>query len=248
MIAPASNPRAAVIGVLLRSLAVLVACGSPLSSQESRPATPANPSSVQDFEAADATREPYQRATDLVSALQVSPGDWAADVGASAGYYSMRLSRIVGSDGRVFAEDITSAAIGWLDARVKAFGLQNVDILKGEADDPKLPSARLSAVLIVDSYHHFSNATVMLEKIRLALKPGGRLVIADYSFSGHRTQTRGEQIKVHEIDPAVVRSEMERAGFEIVNCEDPFVKWRPGVGNTRASATDYWLMTAVRPK
>ncbi len=190
----------------------------------------------------------YQRTTDLVSALQVSSGGWVADVGAGAGYYSMRLSLIVGPDGSVFGEDITNAAMGWLNARVKAFGLQNVEIVRGEADDPKLPSARLSAVLIVDSYHHFTNPTVMLEKPRLALKPGGRLVIADYSFDGHRNQTRAEQIKGHEIDPAVVHSELERAGFEIVNCEDPFVKGRSGVRKTRASATDLWLMIAVRPK
>jgi hypothetical protein len=38
------------------------------------------------------------------------------------------------------------------------------------------------------------------------------------------------------------------AGFEVVKFEDPFVKWRPGVGNTRASATDIWLMTAILRK
>ena len=63
-----------------------------------------------------------------------------------------------------------------------------------------------------------------------------------------RTQSREEQLKLHEIDPEIVRKEMTAAGFEVVKCEDPFVKWKPGVGNTRASATDMWLMVAVRPK
>ena len=81
-----------------------------------------------------------------------------------------------------------------------------------------------------------------------ALKPGGRLVIADYSFREHRTLSRAEQIKLHEIDPELVRAEAKQAGFDVVTCEDPFVKWKPGVGNTRASATDMWLMVAVRPK
>jgi hypothetical protein len=32
--------------------------------------------------------------------------------------YSMRLSEMVGPDGKVFAEDISSAAMEWLSARV----------------------------------------------------------------------------------------------------------------------------------
>jgi ubiquinone/menaquinone biosynthesis C-methylase UbiE len=221
---------------------------SALWSQESRPVNAGNPSTVEDFRAGDASREPYQRATALLSALQVSPGDWVADVGAGAGYYSMRLADLVGPDGRVFAEDISSSAMGWLNSRLKAFDLRNVEIVKGEAEDPKLPDNRLAAVLVVDSYHHFTNHTMMLQKIRNALKPGGRLVIADYSFTEHRSRPRADQLKLHEIDPALVRAEVEDAGFQVLQLDDPFVKWRPGVGNTRASAVDLWLMIAMRPK
>jgi len=114
-------------------------------------------------------------------------------------------------------------------------------------DDPKLPPNRLSAALIVDTYHHFANYQAMLEKILQALKPGGRLVIADYSFGEHRKQTRDAQLKFHEIDPDLVRVEVSRAGFSVVKCDDPFVKWKPGVGNTRASNTDMWLLVAERP-
>jgi len=171
-----------------------------------------------------------------------------ADIGAGAGYYSMGMADMVGQEGRVFAEDISNSAMGWLNARVKAFDLRNVEVVKGEAEDPKLPIDRLAAVLIVDTYHHFANHQAMLEKILHALKPGGRLVIADYSFTEHRTQPREAQLKLHEIDSELVRAEVTRCGFRVVKCDDPFVKWKPGVGNTRASATDMWLLVAVRPE
>jgi hypothetical protein len=106
----------------------------------------------------------------------------------------------------------------------------------------------LAAVLIVDTYHHFTDYPAMLDKIFHALKPGGCLAIADYSFAEHRSQSRADQVKLHEIAPDLVRDEVTKAGFVISKCEDPFVKWSPGVGNTRASATDIWLMVAVRPK
>lgn len=203
---------------------------------------------IEDFNAADAKREPYQKATDLLATLEVSRGDWVADVGAGDGYYSMRLSEMVGPNGRVFSEDISNSAMGWLNARVRAFNLMNVEVVKGESNDPKLPTDRLAAVLIVDSYHHFTDYPAMLDKIFRALKPGGRLAIADYSFMEHRSQPRADQLKFHEIDPTLVREEVVRAGFAVSKLEDPFVKWAPGVGNSRASATDLWLMVAVRPK
>jgi ubiquinone/menaquinone biosynthesis C-methylase UbiE len=176
------------------------------------------PPTVEDF------RETDQRATDLLKAVGVSRGDWVADVGAGNGYYSMRLSQMVGAEGRVFAEDLSTYSIDGLNQRVKAFDLRNVEIVKGEVDNPKLPSDSLAAVLIVDSYHHFTQYQSMLGQLLHALKPGGRLVIADYSLPAHRTQSRADQLKIHEIDPELVRAEVAQAGFQVLRCDDPFVK------------------------
>jgi predicted methyltransferase len=230
-------------------LVVLAAVIGPSRAFQQEPRVNAgNPSTLQDFKAGDEKREPNQRATDILKAMEISPGDWVADVGAGGGYYCMRLSEMVGPEGKVFAEDISNAAMGWLSTRVRVFNLRNVEVVKGESNDPKLPTGRLAAVLIVDSYHHFTDYSAMLDKILHALKPGGCLAIADYSFMEHRSQSRADQVKLHEIDPGLVREEIARAGFAVSKSEDPFVKWAPGVGNTRASPTDMWLMVAVRPK
>lgn len=234
----------------MRALAWLLIAGAPTLPRLAAQAAPntANPTTVGDFQAIDAGREAYQSASGIIAALRLSSDDWVADVGAGAGYYSMRLAEIVGSGGKVIAEDISDASIRWLAARVKVFDLANVEVLKGTAEDPRLPAGRLEAVLVVDAYHHFTNCPAMLKEISRSLKPGGRLVIADYSFADHRAATRAEQVKLHEISPDLVRAELGSAGFRVQQCEDPFVKWRPGVGNTRASATDLWLMTATRSK
>ena len=89
----------------------------------------------------------------------------------------------------------------------------------------------------------------MAAQILRALKPGGRLVIADYSLPAHRTESRAEQLKRHEIDPDLVRMELAQAGFQVLKTEDPFLKRMPGVKNGAGIANaDMWLMTAVRPK
>ncbi len=54
---------------------------------------------------------------------------------------------------------------------------------------------------------------------------------------------------MHEIDPALVRAELSRDGFQVLKLEDLFLKRMPEVGNgDRIGAADIWLMAAVRPK
>src|SRR5260370_36771442 len=81
----------------------------------------------------------------------------------------------------------------------------------------------------VNTYHHFQQYQSMIRQSFRALKPGGRLVIADYSLPAHRTESRADQIKAHEIDPALVRAEVGRVGFQALKCEDPFLKRMPEV-------------------
>jgi ubiquinone/menaquinone biosynthesis C-methylase UbiE len=164
-------------------LSVLLAL--PIAAQQ-RALNPGYPSTVEDFKAGDQNREVQQRATDLLQAMNAAPGDWVADVGAGAGYYVMRLSTIVGPQGKVFAEEVWNPALRSLDLRVKLFDLHNVEVVKGEDDDPKLPADSLAAVVVVNSYHHFEKYQPMCEQILHALRPGGRLVVADYSLPSHR--------------------------------------------------------------
>ena len=200
------------------------------------------------FKAQDEDREQYQRPTDVLNALEISSGDWVADVGAGNGYYVQRMAGLVGPAGKAFAEDIADDAIDFLRLRVKMFDLRNVEIVKGDLDNPKLPPESLAAVLVINTYHHFTQYQPMLEQIFRALKPGGRLVIGDYSLPEHRSQSRADQLKIHEIDPELVRAEVGRAGFQVVKCENPFLKRMPEVTGDRIGAADMWLMVAVRPK
>jgi len=120
-----------------------------------------------------------------------------------------------------------------------------VEVVKGDIDNPKLPTDSLAAVFLVDSYHHFSQYQPMSEQLLRALKPGGRLVIADYSLPDHRSQSRADQLKVHEIDPTWVRTELERVGFQLLKYEDPFLKRMPEVKDGSIGRAP--LAIAVRP-
>jgi hypothetical protein len=77
-----------------------VICPSRAFQQDSD-AKAGEPARREDFKLGDENREADQRATELLKAMGVSRGDRVADVGAGNGYYSMRLSQMVGAEGKV---------------------------------------------------------------------------------------------------------------------------------------------------
>lgn len=59
----------------------------------------------------------------------VRPGDWAIDVGANLGAYTIRLAEAVGPGGRVFAFEPVPETFDYLCYSVQRLGLQNVTLL-----------------------------------------------------------------------------------------------------------------------
>jgi ubiquinone/menaquinone biosynthesis C-methylase UbiE len=188
------------------------------------------------WEQEEAHREARERVPDMLQAMAIRPGAVVADVGAGGGFLTARLSRAVGPDGRVFAVDVSPRAIERLRSRVKQDGLANVEVVKGEADNPHLPEAVLDAAVIVNAYHEMDEHVAMLRHLRSALKPGGRLVIVEPLSEAFRRASRAEQTRRHEIAPGIVDQELREAGFRIVRLEDPFT--------TRGQDT-MWLLAAV---
>ena len=184
------------------------------------------------------TRESWQRVPDILAALGAKPGAVIADVGAGPGFFTERLARAVGPTGRVLAVDIDLNALRRLQDRVRAAGLNNVETVASQPDDPRLPDGALDAALIVNAYHEMVNYSAMLTHIRAALKPTGHLVIVEPISDTTRDDTRNSQTRQHQIAPRFVQEEARAAGFRIVRLEDPFAQ-RP--------SHDYEYMLVLSP-
>jgi FkbM family methyltransferase len=59
----------------------------------------------------------------------VRPGDWVIDVGANVGHYTARLSRLVGSAGRVLAFEPVPNTFRLLTANARLFAHENVTLI-----------------------------------------------------------------------------------------------------------------------
>jgi predicted methyltransferase len=191
----------------------------------------------QERDAQEGRREKWQKVDAIFAEMGVRPGAIVADVGAGDGFFTSRLARAVGANGRVFAVDIDDAAMARLRKRLQEDGIENVTIVKGTTDDPKLPERTLDAALIVNAYHEMEQHQSILAALRRALKPDGRLVIVEPVTPSRRGRPRADEVRSHEIDPEYVLQDARAAGFGIVALRDPF---------TRRDEEIHWLM-ALQP-
>jgi ubiquinone/menaquinone biosynthesis C-methylase UbiE len=168
------------------------------------------------------SRDAWQRPDDVIAALALSSGSRVADVGAGDGFFTGRLARAVGPEGRVLAVDVQPKMIELLKLLVEKEQLANVDVIRGESADPRLPAASLDAVLIVNAYHEMTEHGAILEHIRKALRPSGRLVIVEPITDRLRHESRGAQVKAHELAPEYVVGELHSAGFRVERLDGIF--------------------------
>ena len=161
-------------------------------------------------------REEEEAPSKAVALLQLRPGDVVGDIGAGSGYMTVRLARAVGPTGRVLAVDIQPEMIERLTERVHAAMLTNVTAILGAADDPKLPPGSVDLELMVDVYHELSRPQVMLQHLRDALRPGGRLVLLEYRKEDPTIPIKPE----HKMSAAEARLEVEAEGFTLSKVDE----------------------------
>ena len=182
-------------------------------------------------------REQWQKVDDVFQAMGVRPGGIVADLGAGDGFFTVRLARAVGDQGKVYAVDIGADALRRLRTRVANEKLSQVEVIEGAVDDPGLPIGALDAVLIVNAYHEMKAFKELLPRLKASLKPDGRLVIVEPIAPARRDKSRDEQIRNHEIAIDFVKQETAAAGFVQVSMQDPFT--------TRSHAQDEMWMLVV---
>jgi len=157
-------------------------------------------------------REQEERPSILIEALGVQPNQTVADIGAGTGYFTWRLAETVGPDGLVYAVDIQPEMLEELTRNMRSRNLQNYRPVQGSARNPKIPELTLDLAIMVDVYHEFSHPAEMLDALRKALKPGGRLVFVEY-----RQEDPDVPIKrLHKMSEKQIKKEAKASDLEHV--------------------------------
>jgi len=146
-----------------------------------------------------------------LDAIGIRKGMTVADVGAGTGYMTLRMAKRVGPSGKVWANDIQPEMLRRVRRNAAKEKLSNVETVLGTESDPKLPAGQMDVILLADVYHEFSQPQKMLQRMREALKPTGRLVLLEYRKEDPSIPIRPE----HKMSVQEVQIEVEAEGFHL---------------------------------
>lgn len=161
---------------------------------------------------------------------EIKPGDKVVELVPGSGYWTRVFSGIVGSKGHVYtvwpnemAKYAKKSYAKW-QKLVKMPHYANVSLLKQPAVDLSAPT-QVDLVFTSQNYHDYHDPfmgpvdmTAFNKKVFDTLKPGGLYVIIDHVAPAGSGLS--DTNTLHRIDPAIVRKEVEAAGFEFDGASD----------------------------
>jgi predicted methyltransferase len=167
---------------------------------------------------ADRARDADRKPAEMLAFAGIAPGQRVADFIPGGGYFTRLFAEAVGASGVVYALVPPASAqrdgappiraIAELQPNVK---LVQATIAKIDVGEP------LDAIFTAQNYHDLHLAALKLDvaavnaQVFNALKPGGVYVVVDHSAKPGADITVADTL--HRIDQAIVRRELEAAGF-----------------------------------
>jgi ubiquinone/menaquinone biosynthesis C-methylase UbiE len=193
---------------LAAAVALLLVAGGPAAAQHARVFPPRD---LGKLEVAD--RDAWQKPDEIMDALGIAENSVVADLGAGGGWFTIRLARRVGPNGKVYAQDIQHEMLEAIRRRVEREGLSRiVERRLGTPTDPGLPAGALDAALIVDAYPEMAQPVALLKNLARSLKPNGRIGIVNFTKEGGGPGPPMEE----RVDPERVIRDAGAAGLRVV--------------------------------
>jgi predicted methyltransferase len=168
----------------------------------------------------DIKADDHRHPRELLDFSKAKPGDVVMDVLPGRGYFTRLFASVVGPKGHVIAyvpKEIENASFKPVDAGKKAVeGLKNAEMKVTPLT--VAPAENIDVIWTSQNYHDlhiksFIEADVAAYNKLLfkMLKPGGHLIVVDHVAAADSSIADIE--KLHRIDPAMARKEIEAAGF-----------------------------------
>jgi predicted methyltransferase len=180
-----------------------------------------------DRTAEDKERDARSRPAEVLTFMELRPGQTALDYFGAAGYYTELMSRVVGPNGKVIAYNNPEYRKFSEDGPTKRYGnnrLPNVTEVTTPVESVQLEPASLDAVLFMQGYHDLywrpkdgswpqTDPAKALAQLVPALKPGAVVVVVDHVANAGVDPTESAT-SMHRIDPAIIKRDFEAAGLK----------------------------------
>ncbi len=207
----------------------------------------------------DADRKPEA----LIAFAGVKPGSRVTDIMPGQGYFTHIFATVVGDQGYVYAyspteiDSFVQKKSPGADLTKQFAAYPNVSVLHAPIDKLYAPES-LDVVFTAQNYHDLhdkfmgpADLAVVNKAVYDALKPGGVYIVLDHAAADGSGLSATETL--HRIDEAVVKQEVEAAGFKLAgesnvlrNPKDPRDKlvFDPSIRHH----TDQFILKFIKPR
>lgn len=122
----------------------------------------------------EALLAPFGRS--MLLAARLRPGEVVLDVGCGHGTSTLEAAERVAPSGRVVGVDLSAAMLEPAHRRVAAAGVDNVDLVRADAQCHAFAASSFDAVVSRFGVMFFEDPQAAFGNLARALRPGGRLV------------------------------------------------------------------------
>jgi ubiquinone/menaquinone biosynthesis C-methylase UbiE len=173
-------------------------------------------------------RDRWQQAEKVMDVIGVKPGMVIGEAGVGRGYFTFKLAKRVGDTGKVFANEISQNDLRYIRDRCQRDGIDNIETILGEVEDPLFPRGKLDMVFMVYVLHHLDEPIAFLRNIVPSLKPDATVVLLERDPDkwppGNKGNHRSYDAGRHEFMPDhIVLERIEEAGYQLLK-RDTFLE------------------------
>ncbi len=144
----------------------------------------------------------------------VHPGMEIADLGAGSGHYTLAIAKALLSTGKVYAIDINKDILIRLKNNAVKEKLYNIEVVWGDVDNikgTKLRDYSVDMVFACNILFQVENKLDFIKEIKRILKPGGKVVVIDWSDSFGGLGPKAD----HVVPKEFVLDNFENQGFHL---------------------------------
>lgn len=154
-------------------------------------------------------REEEENVTLAIDSMKLKPGMVVADIGAGSGYYSFKMAKKL-TKGKVYAVEVQDEMIEALKTEKRKLSDNIVEVVKGDSVSVHLPETSVDLAIMVDVYHELEYPQEIIQSIKKALKPGGKILLIEYKGEDPSIPIK----PLHKMTVAQANKEMSANGLK----------------------------------
>jgi predicted methyltransferase len=169
----------------------------------------------------DKDRDANRHPAETLAFARIEPGDRVADILPGDGYFTRLFAVAVGEEGRVYPTIRPDGVASEFETPILEVAAQypNATMARVPYDALAFPEP-LDVVFTAQNYHdmalteyNLGDRTAMNASAFAALRPGGLYIVIDHAGPAGLPLETNAQTATHRVDQALVRAEVEAAGF-----------------------------------